>query len=154
MPLFSRKYERCFLRLFLFFRLFKIQVTSLSSYSKRSTSHLKWCPDPSALDNQSRNTSPAFLPAYLPVSWVLKPRVAKLRTAFPFHKMNSSQQLLFCLVFNPMELSPGRLYRSCLGRGSQTAVNTGSKSAPSEEKWGKTLKCESPTGHGMHTRHS
>lgn len=104
------------------------------------------------ITNLETRPLPFYRPTYL-VSWVLKPHVAKLRTAFPFQKMNPSQQLLFCLVFNPMELSPEHLYRSCLGRGSQTAVNPGPKSAPSEEKGGKTFKCKSPTGHGMHTCH-
>lgn len=69
-----------------FFSPFKIQVTSLSSYSILSKSHLKWWQDLSAFDIQSQTTSQSpFYPPTLLMSWVLK---AMFYKAWELHSLS------------------------------------------------------------------
>lgn len=132
-----------------FFSLLKIQVTSLSSYSILSKSHLKWCWDLSAFDHQSPNTSHC-LSTHLP-TYVLAPKAMFLE-AWKRHSLSTkwtthNNSFYFIWFSTPRSwLFPAHIHGSCLERGSQVAVNTGTKSAPSDGKWGETFKCKIPTG--------
>lgn len=88
---------------------------------------------------------------YLLMTWVLKSVLQTLEIAFPFDKMNSSQQPpLFCLVFTQLcyyfqRVLTGPAWNAC----PRLSVRT--QSAPTKGKEGPTFPRKTHTGLGTHT---